>query len=268
MNEQENRIEVYLDDQSEPYASFAPPERFELDVSALEDGPHRLRIVAIDRSGRRGLRIIPFEVRNGPGIAVDGIRENDVVEGNLSILVNAYGGAYEEKWEPSRAETPSPVPTWAWVVFILIAAWAMYYAVAQWRPTARYADTPTYQPMAMVPGPAKAAAARGAELYRTSCASCHQNNGQGVPHTFPPLAGDPVVTAQDPTAHIEAVLFGKKGGSIDGVRYATPMPAWADQLSDQEVAAVINHERTSWGNAAPTVTSGDVAKIRKRGKAQ
>ncbi len=266
MSENENRIEVYLDDQTEPYASFAPPERFELDVTALEDGPHRLRIVAIDRSGRRGIRNIPFEVRNGPGIAVDGIRENDVVEGNLNILVNAYGGAYEDKWEPSRAETPLPIPTWAWVVGILIGAWALYYAVAQWRPTPQYANTPTYRSMALGPGQAETTAAKGAELYRTSCASCHQNNGQGVPNTFPPLAGDPVVTANDPTAHIEAVLFGKQGGKINGASYATPMPAWEDQLSDQEVAAVINHERTSWGNDAPTVTAADVAKIRKRGK--
>ena len=268
MSQNENRIEVYLDDQPEPYASFAPPERFELDVTALEDGPHRLRIVAIDRSGRRGIRNIPFEVRNGPGIAVDGIRENDVVEGNLNILVNAYGGAYEDKWEPSRAETPSPVPTWAWIVVILIGAWSLYYAVAQWRPTPKYANTPTYRSLAMVPGQVETPAAKGAELYRTSCASCHQNNGQGVPNTFPPLAGDPVVTADDPTAHIEAVLFGKKGGKISGVSYATPMPSWAGQLSDREVAAVINHERTSWGNDAPTVTEAEVAKIRKRGKPQ
>jgi cytochrome c oxidase cbb3-type subunit 2 len=84
-----------------------------------------------------------------------------------------------------------------------------------------------------------------------------------VPGTFPPLAGDPVVTAKDPSEHIRIVLFGKKGGTINGVSYSAQMPAWADQLSDEEVAAVINHERTNWGNNSPTVTPEDVAKVRK-----
>jgi cytochrome c oxidase cbb3-type subunit 2 len=41
------------------------------------------------------------------------------------------------------------------------------------------------------------------------------------------------------------------------------MPGFADQLDDQEVAAVVNHERTSWGNSAPTVEPEDVKEIRK-----
>lgn len=107
-------------------------------------------------------------------------------------------------------------------------------------------------------------AAMGAELYRTSCASCHQNNGQGIPNIFPPLAGDPVVMSTDPTRHIEIVLFGTQGSVINGVAYQTQMPAWAEQLSDREIAAVINHERSSWGNNAPAVTVEDVAAIRRK----
>jgi mono/diheme cytochrome c family protein len=265
VNENDNRIEVYLDDSQEPVATFSPPDRFELDTTALEDGPHVMRIVAIDQYGHRGVRKIRFAVRNGPGIAVDGLRENDLVEGKVSVLVNAYGGAYEEKWEPVRAETPSPVPTWAWVALIVIVAWAMYYGVQQWKPTPQFSNTPTYGTMAAAAS-GKKGAALGADLYRTSCASCHQNNGQGVPNVFPPLAGDPVVTARDPEEHMETVLFGKKGGAINGMRYQAEMPAWADQLSDEEVAAVINHERTSWGNNAPTVTAEAVAKVRRKGK--
>jgi mono/diheme cytochrome c family protein len=264
MSENDTRIEVYLDDNPQPYATFMPPERFELDVTPLEDGPHCLRIVAIDRSGHRGVRKIPFEVRNGPGIAVDGLREHDVIEGKINILVNAYGGAYEENWEPDRAETPMPVPTWAWIVFIVVVAWAVFYGVQQWQPTPQFAQTPTYR---SVPAPAQAPkpAALGAELYRTSCASCHQTNGQGVPKVFPPLAGNPVVIDRDPAEHIKIVLFGEKGHDITGVEYKAQMPAWADQLSDEEVAAVINHERTSWGNNAPTVVREQVARIRGGG---
>lgn len=103
----------------------------------------------------------------------------------------------------------------------------------------------------------------GATLYTNNCSSCHQNNGAGIAGVFPPLAGDPVVTAEDPTKHIQAVLYGMQGVAIDGTEYQGIMQPFADLLSDEEVAAVINHERTSWGNNAPTVTAEDVASVRK-----
>jgi mono/diheme cytochrome c family protein len=257
-----HKIEVYLDDNADPIATYSPPGSFELDTTHLEDGHHFLRIVATEQSGYKGVRTIPFEVRNGPGIAVDGLRENDVVKGKISILVNAYGGAYAEKWEPIRAETPASIPAWVWVTFIFIAAWAMYYGIEQWNPTPQFANTPTYKRFAAQAQAEKTGAQQGEQLYRTSCASCHQINGQGVPNIFPPMAGDPVVTAPDPSDHIRIVLFGSKGATIKGVSYTAQMPAWAEQLSDDEAATVINHERTSWGNNAPLVTSQQIAKIR------
>jgi mono/diheme cytochrome c family protein len=262
---QSSVVEVYLDDDPEPLARYRPPGRFELDTTRLQDGAHVLRIVAVDRSGQRGAREIPFRVRNGPGIAVDGLREGDVVHGKVAILVNAYGGAHEEEWEPARAETPAPVPTWAWVVFLAVVAWAMFYAVGEWRPPPEFAATPTYA--AWASGPASVAEPvaggdLGGRLYRTTCANCHQANGEGVAGAFPALVSDPVVTAPDPQQHIEVVLFGLAGGAIKGVRYTAQMPTWAGQLSDAEVAAVINHERTSWGNSAATITPSDVARVR------
>ena len=267
-----SRVEVYLDDGEEPIGVYQPPARLHLDTERLDDGPHELRIVATDRSGHRGVRRIPFEVRNGPGIAVDGLKRGDVVEGELDLLVNAYGGAYEENWEPARAETPAPIPTWAWVLFLGTVAWAMFYAARTWSPTPDMAGSPTYAAWAkgtteLPPADAASSATggTGAALYRTSCASCHQSNGGGLEGVFPPLAGDPVVLAEDPTRHIEVVLFGLEGESIQGVEYPTAMPGWADQLSDAEVAAVVNHERTSWGNDAPTVTPDQVAEVRRSG---
>ncbi|MEP7381145.1 MAG: cbb3-type cytochrome c oxidase subunit II [Gemmatimonadota bacterium] len=108
-------------------------------------------------------------------------------------------------------------------------------------------------------------AARGERIYSSNCAACHQPTGQGIAGTFPPFAGDSVVLAEDAERHIEIVLFGNSGASIGGVTYASPMPAWGALLSDEEVAAVINHERRSWGNAAPQVTVEAVAALRARG---
>lgn len=274
---------VYLDDETEPLLSHRPPVRFELDTSRLEDGDHRLRVEAYDATGRKGVRIIPFTVRNGPGIAVNGVRDNDVLEGKIPILINAYGGSGETVWEPSRAETPAPIPTWAWVLFIVIVAFGAFYGVRLWHPPPDFADTPTYGPLTSNPPqstalavatgtaavnaaqPARAAsndAALGASVYGNNCVSCHQATGKGLPGAFPPLAGNPAVTDADPTTHIKVVLNGLQGKVIDGVTYTTQMPPWADLLSDAQIAAVINHERSSWGNHAPNVTANDVARLR------
>ncbi|MFH5833402.1 c-type cytochrome [Halalkalibaculum sp. DA3122] len=268
-----NLIHVYLDDQEEPIVSYRPPVRFELDTTQLEDGPHTLKVVATDATGHKGVRKIPFEVRNGPGIDVEGLQDNDTLDGKVPILLNAYGGAKEPYWEPSRAETPAPVPTWAWVLLLVVVAWSTFYIAQQWNAPDEFANSPTYslfygdqatpQPSGEVAPPSKANI--GATLYRTSCSSCHQNNGEGVTGAFPPLAGDPVVTYEDPTRHIEIILFGMQGEPIDGVEYSAAMPPFSEQLSDQEVAAIINHERTSWGNDAPTVTAEQVQKVRAEG---
>lgn len=109
-----------------------------------------------------------------------------------------------------------------------------------------------------------AGSAQGSSLYAARCASCHQSNGRGIPGVFPPLKGDPVVVSPDPTRHIEIVLTGLQGKMINGVEYAAAMPAHEHSMSDAEIAAVVNHERTSWGDNAPTVTEQDVARVRAR----
>lgn len=297
-----DRIDIFLDDAAEPLMSTTPPLSFELDTSLLEDGPHVLRIEAYDSHGVKGVRKIDFSVRNGPGIAVSGIKQNDVLDGAIPVIVNAYGGTSAVHWEPSQAETPAPPPTWAWVLLILVAAFGLFYGIEQWSPPDTFAQTPTYGTFtraptpidaataAAVPAPTAAAAegsapapevtvpppagvdrpaamtaaeaARGAALYSANCAACHQATGQGLPNVFPALAGDPVVTAADPAEHIATVLSGRQGSTINGVTYMSPMPAFGAILNDADIAAVINHERTSWGNSAPLVTAADVGQLR------
>ncbi len=70
---------------------------------------------------------------------------------------------------------------------------------------------------------------------------------------------------KDPTAHIRTVLFGLRGKVINGTSYTATMPTHAPLLSDEEIAAVINYERTSWGNSSPTVTAKEVADVRRSG---
>ena len=105
--------------------------------------------------------------------------------------------------------------------------------------------------------------ARGAAVYASHCASCHGSAGEGISGLFPPMKGDSIVSDSDPTRHIRIVLFGLAGQAINGVHYAAAMPSHVDELSDADIAAVINHERIQWGNSSRLVTIDDVARVRK-----
>jgi cytochrome c oxidase cbb3-type subunit 2 len=107
--------------------------------------------------------------------------------------------------------------------------------------------------------------AHGQQLFVADCAACHQAGGQGLPGAFPPLKGDAVVDSPDATEHIHTVLFGLQGKTIDNVKYGSPMPPWS-QLSDQDIAAIVNYERSAWDNHGKLVSAGDVAAIRAKGK--
>jgi mono/diheme cytochrome c family protein len=99
---------------------------------------------------------------------------------------------------------------------------------------------------------------RGATLYLDHCGACHQAKGRGMPGIFPPLAGNPAIIARDPGNVLQVILHGipMQNGYI-------PMPSFASQLSDQEVADVANYVRTSRGNTAvANATAADVAKLR------
>ena len=89
--EDKSKIFVFIDDEEQPVAAFTSPVNFELDTRKLVDGNHTLKIVSKDPTGKEGIRLITFEVRNGPAIDVEGIRENAVVDGILPIMINAYG---------------------------------------------------------------------------------------------------------------------------------------------------------------------------------
>lgn len=112
--------------------------------------------------------------------------------------------------------------------------------------------------------PAVAAAGGGEQLYQR-CATCHQANGQGMPGSFPPLAGSPFATAADPSVPIRVVLRGLQGPlTVEGTRYDGVMPAYGTgvPMTDDEVAAVLTYVRSSWGNSASAVTPQQVAETR------
>ena len=99
--------------------------------------------------------------------------------------------------------------------------------------------------------------ARGEAVYGASCVGCHQAEGQGIPNLFPAIAGSPVATG-DVAEHLATVVHG-----VDG----TAMGAFADSLSDADLAAVVTYQRNAFGNATgDTVQPVDVAALRGAGE--
>jgi len=106
----------------------------------------------------------------------------------------------------------------------------------------------------------------GAEVYNT-CAACHQPNGQGMPGSWPPLAGSEWVI-NNPEVPIRIVLHGLHGEiSVKGQSYNNVMQAWGETFSDEQIAAVVTYARSSWGNSASAVTAEQVKKVREETKA-
>ena len=122
-------IFIFLDEEPKPIAEFISPVNFELDTRKMVDGKHTLKIVSRDPTGKEGLRIVPFEVRNGPAIAIEGIKENAVVDGVLPLMINAYGKGDQKTFLIEGSETPQSIPSWVWILIIGFAGWVLYYLI-------------------------------------------------------------------------------------------------------------------------------------------
>jgi len=270
------KIELYLNNDSVPFKTVIPPEKISFNSEQLDDGSHLLILKTVGDDGRlMGVKRMSFVVQNGPTIAVHGLRDNQTVSGELDIIVNAYGSQIGDEFQIERIETPAPIPTWAWVLMLLVFAGVAGNLTSSLNSQNQYTRVPTELAAVGVHSdnaPVETASNSeepmsldrlGDTVYGNNCASCHQINGAGLPSVFPPLKGNPAVLDENPKDHILAVLEGVSGKVIDGVSYPTAMPGFAAVLSDEEVTAVVNHERTRWGNKAKTVSLETVRKFRK-----
>ena len=96
----------------------------------------------------------------------------------------------------------------------------------------------------------------GEQVYIDRCAVCHQLNGLGVPGAFPAIKGSEIATG-DATRHLNIILNGKNG---------TAMQAFANQLSEQEIAAVATYQRNAWGNdVGDIIQAAEVNALKSQG---
>lgn len=94
----------------------------------------------------------------------------------------------------------------------------------------------------------------GKAKYDLICSACHKPDGTGMPPMFPPLKGSSVAVGKPISRHINIVLNGVAG---------TAMQAFKDQLTDEEIAAIVTYERNAWGNNTDDVVQpAEVAAVR------
>lgn len=103
--------------------------------------------------------------------------------------------------------------------------------------------------------------ASGKIVYEKVCQACHQADGNGLPNTFPPLAGSDYLAADLPRA-IGGVVNGLTGEiTVNGKKFNQTMPK--STLTDEEIAAAFTFVLNNFGNKGGEVNTADVKAVRK-----
>jgi mono/diheme cytochrome c family protein len=166
---------------------------------------------------------------------------------------------------------PARAPVWLFVLVAVLAFWGMGFLdkygggfhATVYSPYKSLAELEADQPST-----GNDAFRKGQKVFVTYCQVCHQSTGLGAPGQFPPLAGSEWVLAKEPGRVIRIVLHGLQGPVTvkDQAFDSASMIPWKDQLSDEEIAAVLTFIRSNkdWGNDAPPVTAEQVKAIRDK----
>ncbi|UXX78345.1 cytochrome c [Reichenbachiella carrageenanivorans] len=102
--------------------------------------------------------------------------------------------------------------------------------------------------------------ARGQEVYLNECVTCHMDNGEGISGAFPPLANSDYFK-NDISKAVKVILNGLEGEvTVNGTTYYGVMDPV--DLTDQEVADVLNYIQNNWGGKAKAISVKDVAQLK------
>ena len=244
MNQNIERIEVFLDESKEPLQVLtSPPFKVKLDTQTISDGPHTLRVVTVFKGGKVEENLVDFEVDNLPSPFVEGIDEGQQVRGVVEFEV--LTGDYQAPKSKGRLTVTMAVLS---SVILLGLIWA-YFAFGPTSKAIVESNAAVSEEASAGPGDA----AHGEKLFAEQCASCHGAKAEGG--FGPALAGSPLLenpeqfdkitlegqgsmppfsnlSAQD-LADIRAYLSGLKAG---GSSEAEAAPAAGAATADDEIA--------------------------------
>lgn len=98
---------------------------------------------------------------------------------------------------------------------------------------------------------------QGQILYQNFCANCHMDDGSGLEGLIPPLTGADYY--QENVLQTACLIrYGIEDKiTVNGQVYEQPMPG-ADQLTEFEIANILNYINTAWYQDLPYVKLADV----------
>ncbi len=103
-----------------------------------------------------------------------------------------------------------------------------------------------------------ASIADGKALFTANCQSCHQENGEGLKGAFPPLKGSPIVNGNNLELYVDIIMNGYDARAEYGVMGAVGTNM---NFDEHQVAAIMNYERSAWGNTGKKVSPEEIKKI-------
>lgn len=198
-----------------------------------------------------------------PSSAPGRLQTSEPPEQHASDVIPMHHPIMREMSEPQDGNEPTPL--WLLMFYFALVGWGGWYLAMNSGDFQRDILTDdAMQPGIGLTAPAPAPVdplVLGKRVFN-NCVTCHQQNGEGVTGTYPPLAGSELVHGQ-PETLARILLHGLHGPlTIKGATYNGDMPAW-DQLKDQQIAAVLTYVRASWDNGAPAIPVELITTIRK-----
>ncbi|GKX64268.1 sorbitol dehydrogenase [Pragia fontium] len=104
----------------------------------------------------------------------------------------------------------------------------------------------------------------GATLYESACASCHGRQGQGTADNFyPSLTHNSAVSGPGPQNLVMTIVMGIQRKGSDG---EVSMPAFGQQMNNEQIASLSNYVRNQFANIDDRLTAENVQMLRNGGE--
>lgn len=187
-----------------------------------------------------------FNITANPNAGVGGWRRADLVQYLSTGRADGHGAASGPMAEAVENSLQYLTPADA-------QALAAYLQVVQARPgTPTAPGNPPASLKASTPwAPARRTAGLGRQIFQSACSSCHAWNGQAPASSYAALAGSRAVSDPSGLNVVQVVLA---GGDARIAGEHLKMPAFAQGLSDAEIAAVSNYVLGQFGGVQGRVT--------------
>ncbi|HVA99435.1 MAG TPA: cytochrome c [Bacteroidia bacterium] len=107
---------------------------------------------------------------------------------------------------------------------------------------------------------------KGKAVFNKTCITCHQPDGKGVIGVYPPLTHSDYLLADKERAIKQVLLGSNTMLTVNGKKFNSLMPP--QELSDSEIADVLNYVYHTWGNNGFTITTAEVKtkRLSEKGK--